>query len=78
MSRYSNKLREKQKMQLINQPIKQSTAKQYKVTIEFSLVEEVKKQSKDDLLKEISEAICNGEVLIPWVNKIRKTSLDYS
>ena len=46
-----------------------------KVIIEFSLVKEINKKRKDEILKEISKVFTNEEIIIPWCNKIDKISL---
>ena len=46
-----------------------------KITIELSLVEESKKKTEEEILKEISEAFSKDEIVIPWCNKATKIIL---
>ncbi len=46
------------------------------VTIKFSLVRESKKITSDEIIKEISEAFFSGDILIPWIDKVEKISLN--
>ena len=43
-----------------------------KIIIEFSLIKESSKGRKDDILKEISEAFANEDIVVPWCDKIEK------
>ena len=46
------------------------------VTIKFSLVRESKKRTGDEIFKEIFEAFSNGNIIIPWIDKVEKISLN--
>jgi len=46
------------------------------VTIKFSLVRESKKRTSDEIFKEIFEAFSNGDLVIPWIDKVEKISLN--
>ena len=46
-----------------------------KVIIEFSLVEECKKVTENELIEEISDAFSKGDLTIPWCEKIENVSM---
>ena len=46
------------------------------VTIKFSTVRESKKITSDEIIKEISEAFFSGDIIIPWIDKVEKISLN--
>lgn len=42
------------------------------LTIKFSLLDEANEIKIDDLIKEINQAFSDDELIIPWVEKIKK------
>ena len=54
-----------------------ATPIQRKVTIKISLVKESKKITDNEIIKEISDAFSNEELVIPWCEKVEKISLNY-
>ena len=47
-----------------------------RVTIKFSLVSECKKKTSSEIVKEISDSFSNGDIIIPWVDKVEKITLN--
>jgi hypothetical protein len=45
------------------------------VIIELSLVEEDMEITNAEIVKDISDAFSNGDVCIPWCNKVEKITL---
>jgi len=46
------------------------------LTIKFSLVEESKKRTSDEIINEVLGALSDDEFVIPWCEKIEKIFLD--
>ena len=46
-----------------------------KLIIEFSLVEESRKEAKVKIINDVADVFCNGEVNIPWVNRALEITL---
>ena len=77
MSKYLERRNEEQKNMRMNESMIETATSLGNVTMEFSLLEESREKTEDELLREISEAIYNGEVLIPWCNKVEKISINH-
>ena len=45
------------------------------LTIKFSLLNEANKMEINDLIEEINQAFTDDEIIIPWVEKIKKISI---
>ena len=43
--------------------------------IKFSLLDEANEIQIDDLIKEIKQAFSDDDIIIPWVEKIKKISI---
>lgn len=45
------------------------------LTIKFSLLDKANEVNVDDLIEEINQAFTNDEIIIPWVEKVKKISI---
>jgi len=43
-----------------------------KLIIEFSLINESKQRTNEEILKEISAVFFNEEITLPWIKKVEK------
>lgn len=47
-----------------------------KIIIEFSLVIESKRRTKNEIIKEIAQAFENDNIMIPWCEKVEKITIN--
>ena len=61
---------------LIDNANKKTKPTKRKVTITFSLIKESKEKNEKEIIKEITQAFENENLILPWCKKIESISLE--